>query len=100
MPPNTITDPPDPALPEPPTRHTDPPVVHTGPTEISNRPPSDYKKDTPIDLAVHLNFILEPPHTSYISAMPVLHEPPDTILIPPAISDPDLEPSNTITYPP
>ena len=80
MPPNTLDDPPDPIVPDPPTLQTDLPVVPNDPADISNRPPLDPKKYPSIELSDHLMFILEPPFTNSITAMHVLHDTTDTIL--------------------
>ena len=75
MPPNTLDDPPDPIMSDPPTLQTDLSVVPNDPADISNP-----KKYPSIELSDHIMFILEPPFTNSITAMHVLHDTPDTIL--------------------
>ena len=80
MPPNTLYDPPDPAVPDPPTLETYLRILPNDSADISNRPPLDPEKYPSIELSNHLMFILEPPFTNYITAMHVLHDTTDTIL--------------------
>ena len=88
----TISDPPDTALPEPPIRRTEPPDVSLETPEISNRPPSDSNEDTPINFADPPILIVGPLlSNSAFPPMPVSDDHTDAILNPPAISEPDVK---------
>ena len=80
MPPNTLDDPPDPIVPDPPTLQTYLPILPNDPADISNRPPLDPEIYPSIELSNHLMFILELPFINSITAMHVLHDTTDTIL--------------------
>ena len=64
-------------------------------------PLSDFKEDYQSNLADLPMIILDPLISkSTFPTMPVLGDPPDTILNPPAMSEPDVEPANILTEPP
>ena len=70
----------------------------TRPSKIFNIS-HEYSKNYPIsNLDGNMILILDPALTNHISVMPVLDEPPDTILGPPTIPDPGVETNNILTY--
>ena len=55
-------------------------------------PPSDSKEDTPIKFSDPLMLIVDPMlSNSTLLPMPVSYDPPDAIINPPAMSEPDVE---------